>query len=280
MGKTKLLLKAENYGLKRTLEFLLSETGYFDLVSESYLDESEQEDKDLLLVKIEDEELLSKPFSSFLAEILGRAKIKKRSEISIGDIKTKVISAASLSDEVQTDAFLLNLSEKLFQEGFRSVYLTLKPLNQGIRIFENKEKCFSRWMLDSRSGNMGPLEKYIFDSGETLFVGTPSFNPSAGDVGIGDVINLLKMLAESRVDYLLIDIGTHLDLERRKIFMMSDCPIIFHSEFEADQEIINAYFSDAIKLDLLGNEGEYYMKAFEELQKGGREKYEEHTIWN
>ena len=62
--------------------------------------------------------------------------------------------------------------------------------------------------------------------------------------------------------------------------MMSDCPIIFHSEFEADQEIINAYFPDAIKLDLLGNEGEYYMKAFEELQKGGREKYEEHTIWN
>ena len=282
MGKIKTVLKADNEGFRKTVEFLLIETGYFDLLSDESAESdlpASGEDGEPLLIDLNTEETIKESFADLLGNIFDRAKVDRKESVRIsGESGPSVISLAALDNSYTSD-FAVELGERLFAEGYRSAYLSLRSLNQCVPICADNEKGFTRWLFDAGSDRMGNPEKYIIDSGEIFFVGAPIFNPNAGDADAEDISKLLDCLKGLGIDFLIIDMGCHLDLERKKIFLLSDYPILFLGEDSVDEVIFHKHFEGAMPL-MEENSDVKLRKIMREILGDEGEGNEEYPIWN
>ncbi|MBO4235902.1 MAG: hypothetical protein J5928_05660 [Firmicutes bacterium] len=282
MGKIKVVISADNEEFENAMEYLLASSGYFDLIRDKSYKESDSffgEAGDVLTIDIKAEDAIKKTFAAFLGELLEMAMVEDNGGHTVlAEGIPAIVSIASLAEDMDTGGFAVELGEKLFADGFRTLYISLKPLNQSVAICETNEKGFSRWLLDSKGDRLGPPEKYIFDGGEIFFLGSPIFNPNAGDAGVGDISKLAELCSKLNIGYLIIDIGCHIDIDRKKIFMLSDHPILFLEEY--DESIMKKHFEKAIPLMIGVDEGKHIQSVLEAIEETTGEKNEKCPIWN
>ena len=274
MGKTKLLFKTQNKELQTDMEYLLASTGYFDFVAE--------EAEGVYVIDPEVDSILKKPFSEFLGGILEDTNQEVKSSEALSEGKVKTIAIASLSGEGWSSAIAVILGRLLFKKGYRAAYIGLSPLNTWVSEIEKNEKGFGRLLLDSMKNCPSGVEKYTYDDGEIVFIGAPIFNPNAGDIRIEDIRFLLKILSLSKIDFLIMDIASNLDLDREKIFLAADFPVMGMSTEKTEEAIFHKYFEGA--LPLIGNDKNIEGDArnlSELIEKRIRgEEDEEEPIWH
>ena len=274
MGKTELILKIQNKELQTDLEYLFASTGYFDLVG--------KENTGAYVIDPEVDSILKKPFSEFLGEVIEGTKFEVRSREAFFQSKVKSVAVASINGNGWSNAISAFLGRFLFIKGYSVAYLSLSPLNLLISEVHNNESGFGRWLIDSKYNRIGNIEKYAFYDGEIAFIGAPAFNPNAGDAGADDIGFMLEVLSMSNIEFLIIDIGLNLDLERVKIFLAADFPVIGLGRDRCHEKIFHKYFEGALPIltDDKGIERDamYLSDLIEKRIKG--EVDEEEPIWH
>ena len=264
MGKNRISIRIKNHELQDDLEYLLASTGYFDFVRDV--------DEDVLIVDSETEYLLEKTFSEFVGELLEKTGTDVKRRETFLENTSKTIALGSTFDGDWTKMISIHLGHFLFKKGYSAAYINLSPLNKSIDETCNNEKGFLRWLMDSGRGIKGEMEKYFFYDGEMHFMGAPLFNPNAGDVKFDDIRFLQEVISEKKVDVLIIDIGSNLDMEREKILLSSDCPILGMEGEKNDEILLHKYFEGA--LGILANKQNYekntldILEHVEELMRG------------
>ena len=247
MGKIKLRLKTENEELRETLEYLFMSSGYFELVGE--IKKKKLSPNEYAEVEVKTSDVLEKGFSELLGDIMEDLSLTRASKGSLQlDGKISVLAIGSLVEGFRSEEVALSIASIIFARGHKPAYLSLKPINMDVRECGRNPMGFMRWLMDCRGKQMGVAERYVYDDGAQVFVGVPAYNPNAGDVLLDDVINLLKVLEPVGVDFLIIDIGTSLDLERERIFLSSDLPLLILEDKETDEAILHKYFEGAMPL--------------------------------
>lgn len=243
MGKKSVHLNITNKELKLTLEYLLASTGYFDFVKE--------QDDDVTIVSDNDLSLKT-GFSHFLSDLFERTGLRSKRVNSTDERRIRIVAMASFRGGIGVSDFALSLSKVLFERGFKVLYLSLNPCNTDLTNARKNEKGFGRWLIDSRNNNVSAIEKYIVEEGELSYVGVPLFNINSGDVCVEDIEKLYGIADIAGYDFLLIDIGTHLDLERMNIFKAADIPLIFMKNEKMDEALLHGFFEGALPLILDG----------------------------
>lgn len=247
MGNIRLNLRMENKELASTLEYLFVSTGLFDFTKE--------EGEDVVLIEGEGR-ILKSHFSELLSDILEKEQIQfSGKRIERHERKIKSVAMAALRGGTGVTRFSLNLSKELFKRGYKVSFLSLDPCNLDLKNTLKNEKGFARWLLDCRRNSLGPIEKYIFDDGEISMVGVPILNPNAGDPRYEDVEKLLNILDAQLYDFLIVDIGSHLDLQRVDVFKNADLPILFIKKDKEDEELLHSRFEGALPF-LMDGKGE------------------------
>ena len=257
MGKTKLFLKTKNKELQTDIEYLLASTGYFDFVG--------KEEEGVCIIDLKADSILGKSFSDFLGEIIEgtNGAVKKDEKIPEGGVKS--IAVAALSGNGWSKATSVLLGRFLFKKGYRVAYLSLSPINTWIAEVNNNDKGFVRWLIDRRNNCVGEIEKYAYDDGEIIFIGAPAFNPNAGDVREEDMRFLCNKLLGGEIDFLIIDIGVNLDLEREKIFLAADFPVLGLSGDKCHEAILHKFFEGSLPIYASGKSIERDAKELSEL---------------
>lgn len=237
MVKAKVAINADSEEFQETLRYLLCRSGYFDVVS------GDSEDVELL-IEGKTDDMVKNSYTAFQGELLqklGMREPEKRTD-EVSGIKT--IAIATFSGGTGATYLSLEIAGRIFDEGKRSLYVSLSPCNMWDEPVEGNSMGYERWLMDSRNNRMGPIGKYIEDGVMYSFMGAPVINHHAGDVISAD-INNLKKIASVEFDYLILDIGNHLDLERKRIFEEADIKLGAMKNVN-EESIFKKIFSEGI----------------------------------
>lgn len=253
MGKKSIALNIKNRELKNTTTFLLCGSGYFNVVELgnefNQLGEKPEHKSEVKIISDNDIDYVNNSFPVFLSNLLLELDIQcKGKDEGFSNANVKVVTIGSSIHTAQLSELIYALMEKMFEANQSYLFASLASCNTYLKSLVKNEKGFERWLVDSRRQTMGPLDKYTVQEMGGYSIGSPILNSHAGDVEMGDVDNLIKVMEPEGLNHLMLSVENSMDLERKKIYKRANISFFLmdgDSDLESQETLRLNYFDNA-----------------------------------
>ena len=299
MGKIKCICKIkDDFG--KALSMALAGSLHFSLIAGdmenleesdeviSFIDEGEEQEKRIKQVIFTGDNALPSytegnlrvyrytPFSELIKLLLNYFDSNHRNaeSLSADEKSIKVIAFTSAKGGIGTTEISRSMCKTLYRDGYKCLYINLSPVTFFVddRYSNLKNKDLLRMIYFLRENKLDDLSIFVSESDGILEIKSGVVNGFVEEFNENTLAGLKKKAVVENYDYLILDIGNHLDKGNRHLLKSCDAEIMllpFRRKYK--ESVLKALYNDRRRPMFLLNDAHNSAKGISSEEIEGSE---------